>query len=219
MILCRVPAWRDGNIIAGSSSSVATESTQAVNRLFDCRSNRSSFVPACSPGIFPLLSRAWKSTEDYTTIQICKAAFTLLPKQETSSLHQASVGDTLSHVFCCLFGICKCSFFTSRPVAAGSLRLRCKLHVSGSPKPFLRRSGGRLLDSFSVSALLWRCCISGLGSRNPPLEGSIRFCIVYCFRGGNHANFRDLKATCATCSLISILFLRLWSSPSTMRVR
>ena len=45
-----------------------------------------------------------------------------------------------------------------------------------------------------------------LGSRHPPLEGSVRFGIVYCFRGGNHANFRDLKATCATCSLISILF-------------
>ena len=118
-------------------------------------SNRSSFMPACSPGIFPLPSRAWKSSEDYTTIQICKAAFTLPPKQEISSLHQASVEDTSSHVFCCLFGICKCSFSTSRPVvAAGSLRLRCKLHVSGSPKPFLRRSGGRPLDSFSVSALL-----------------------------------------------------------------
>ena len=76
-------------VVAGSQS------------LFDCRSNRSSFMPACSPGIFPLPSRAWKSSEDYTTIQICKASFTLPPEQETSSLHQASVGDTSSHVFCC----------------------------------------------------------------------------------------------------------------------
>ena len=80
--------------------SICCNGVVAGNRLFGC-SNRSSFMPACSPGIFPLPSRAWKSSEDYTTIQICKAALHCLLNDKY--LLCIIVGDTFSQILCCLF--------------------------------------------------------------------------------------------------------------------
>ena len=89
---------------------------------------------------------------------------------------------------------CRCWFFT--PASQTSCFRKSETVPSAKWWAF-----SRLVFCFCPS---WKMLHLGTLS-----EGSIRFGIVLCFRRGfdhayrNHANFRDLKGTCATCNMIT----------------